>query len=473
MRHEALWLAGTRLDTATRALIRSPWDDRVVGEVSLGSGAELDRAIALAHERMSDARRLAAHRRAAILERTALGIDAQADELAGLITAESGKPIAFAKAEVSRAALTFRLAAAECTQPIGEVLPADVDPRGAGRLMLHERVARGVVAAIAPFNFPLNLVAHKVAPAIAAGAPVILKPPPQAPLVSFALARLLDAAGMPPWMLSVVPCEPEVAQRLAEDDRVAVLSFTGSAAVGWHLKRLAARKQVLLELGGNAPCIVDRGSDADKTAKAIALAAFLQAGQVCIKVQRAIVDASVHDEFLARLLEATAALPCGDPADPKTIVGPMIETKHVERVLSWIEEAKSRGAKLLRGGERRGSIVTPAILIDVPPDCRVSCEEVFGPVLVVERAADFDDALRRANATRYGLQAGVFTNDVGRALRAFRELEFGGVIVNDVPTFRIDHMPYGGVKDAGFGREGLKHAIAEFTEPRVLVMRGM
>jgi acyl-CoA reductase-like NAD-dependent aldehyde dehydrogenase len=472
MRHEALWMAGERVDSAAKQTITSPYDGAVIGTIAIGDAAAMDRAIALAHGFVRQARSVPSHRRAAILLGASRRIEERAEEFAALITAESGKPIRFARAEVARTVLTFRFAAGECAQPVGDVLPADVEARGEGRLLLHERVARGAVGAIAPFNFPLNLVAHKLAPAIAAGAPVVLKPPPQAPLTSFLLARVLAESGLPGPMLTVLPCDPAVAQRLAEDDRIAVLSFTGSAAVGWHLKRVAHRKQVLLELGGNAPCIVDAGVDVESVASQLALSAFAQAGQVCIKSQRVIVDASLYDSFVPRFVAATQALKCGDPKDPDTIVGPMIDGRHVERVLEWIAEAKARGASRLCGGERRGSVVTPAILEDVPADARLSCEEVFGPVATIERAASFDDALRRADATRYGLQAGVFTNDVGRALRAFRELEFGGVIVNDTPTFRLDHMPYGGVKDSGFGREGLKDAIAELTEPRVLVMRG-
>lgn len=472
MRHEPLWIAGERIDTAAQHVVASPFNGAVVGSVAVPHAAHLDRAITVAFEHVREARALPSHRRASILEGAARGIEARAEEFAQLITAESGKPIRFARAEVARAVLTFRFAAAECSQAIGEVLPADVEARGEGRLLLHERVARGVVGAISPFNFPLNLVAHKLAPAIAAGAPVVLKPPPQAPLSAFRLASVLSEAGLPGWMLSVLHCDPAIAQRLAEDDRVAVLSFTGSAAVGWHLKRVAHRKQVILELGGNAPCFVDEGVDLEKVAPQIALAAFAQAGQVCIKAQRVIVHAAGFEEFLAKLVTATTALRCGDPADPETIVGPMIEERHVERVLEWIGEAKARGARVLCGGERVRNVLTPVVATDVPADARIACEEVFGPVVVVEPSSSFDDALLRANTTNYGLQAGVFTNDIGRALRAFRELEFGGVIVNDVPTFRLDHMPYGGVKASGFGREGVRSAIAEMTEPRVLVLRG-
>jgi acyl-CoA reductase-like NAD-dependent aldehyde dehydrogenase len=472
MRHEPLWIAGERVDTTARHVIASPFDGEVAGSVAVADATHMERAITVAFDHVGVARALPRHRRAAILNGAAQRIEARAEEIAQLITVESGKPIRFARVEVARAVLTFRFAAGECAQAIGEVLPADVEPRGEGRLLLHERVARGVVGAIAPFNFPLNLVVHKLAPAIAAGAPVVLKPPPQAPLTSFALASVLAGSGLPGWMLSVLHCEPGVAQRLAEDDRVAVLSFTGSAAVGWHLKQVAHRKQVILELGGNAPCIIDAGVDVAAIAPQVALSAFAQAGQVCIKAQRVLVDASLYDDFVTHFVAAARALKVGDPRDPDTIVGPLIEARHADRVIAWIDEAVARGARVLCGRARRDSLVTPTVLEDVAADARIACEEVFGPVAVLERCADFDDALRRANATRYGLQAGVFTPDIGRALRAFRELEYGGVIVNDTPTFRLDHTPYGGAKASGFGREGVRAAIAELTEPRVLILRG-
>lgn len=472
MQHEALRIGDERIATEIATEIRSPFDGSVVGTVSLAGHEHLDLAIGRAHARVRDGRRWPRHRRAEVLDTTARLIEQRAEELATLIVHESGKPLRFARAEVARAAITFRLGAAEAVRFGGEVMPVDLETRGEGRLCLFERVSRGVVGAIAPFNFPLNLVAHKLAPAFALGAPVVLKPPPQSPLISFRLAELLDEAGLPPWMLSVVPADPEIAQALATDDRIAVLSFTGSAEVGWKLKSLAGKKQVLLELGGNAPCIVDAGIDVESVATTCALAAFAQAGQVCIKVQRLMVHTSLYDAFETAFVRATEALRCGDPRDPETVVGPLIEPRHVERVMTWIAEAVKRGARKLFGGERYANVVTPTVLVDVPTDAKVSCEEVFGPVVILERFGTFDAAIERANDSRYGLQAGVFTRDLSSALRAFRELEFGGVIINDVPTFRIDNFPYGGTKDSGFGREGVRFAMEEMSEPRVLVMRG-
>ncbi len=329
------------------------------------------------------------------------------------------------------------------------------------------------MAAIAPFNFPLNLVAHKLAPAIAVGTSVVLKPAPQAPLSALELAAILAEAGLPAGALSVVPCEPSRAQRLVEDERLKVLSFTGSDSVGWHLKSLAGKKQVQLELGGNAPCIVDEGTDLDAALDSILLGAWAFAGQVCIKVQRVYVHASLFDAFLERFVSATQALACGDPLDESTIVGPLIDRHHVQRVLDWIEEAVTAGATLHCGGRAQGSIVLPTVLSGVDPAQRVCADEVFGPVTVVERFETFDEALALCNAGRFGLQAGVFTPDLGRALRAHRELEFGGVLINDAPTFRVDSFPYGGTKDSGLGREGVRAAMSELCESKVLVLRGL
>lgn len=471
MSRTPLRIAGELRQSAEYETIRSPWDGEVAGEVCLAGAADMDDAIAAASASFAATRRLATHERVRILETVAAGLRAQREELARLVTLESGKPIRFSYGEVERAVVTFELAAAEARSFGGEVLPIDLEPRSEGRLCLTTRVPRGPIAAIAPFNFPLNLIAHKLAPAIAVGAPVVLKPPPQCPLVSLRLAQIVDAAGWPAGALNVVHCAPEVAQRMVEDERMAVLSFTGSDVVGWKLKELAGRKQVLLELGGNAPCVVDEGADLDAALPAIVGGAWAHAGQVCIKVQRLLVHASLYGEFLARFVALTRAVACGDPRDAATVVGPMIEPQHVERVLAWVREATEGGAVLHCGGTAEGNVVAPTVLTDVRPDMRVCKDEVFGPVTVVEAFDGFDEALARCNATRFGLQAGVFTPDVGRALRAYRELDYGGVVINDVPTFRVDNFPYGGTKASGFGREGVRYAMEEMTEPKVLVLR--
>lgn len=473
MRRELLRIDGALREGSRREVIRSPFDGQPAGEVAVGGAADMDDAIAAAARAFDEMRRLPTHRRVAILEGTARRLEERKDELARLMALESGKPITLCKAEAARAAITFSLGAAEARALGGEVVPVDLEARGEGRLCLTTRVPRGPVAAISPFNFPLNLIAHKLSPAIAAGTSVVLKPPPQCPLTGHVLAGIIDEAGLPPGALNVIHCPPDVAQRMVEDPRMKVLSFTGSDAVGWRLKALAGKKQVLLELGGNAPCVVDEDVDLDLALPPIVAAAWANAGQVCIRVQRLFVHRARWDEFLPRFVEATRAVPCGDPLDPRTVVGPIIDEAHVTRVLAWIREAVERGARLHCGGEAQLNVVFPTILTGVPDDARVCRDEVFGPVTVVEPVASFDEALARCNATRFGLQAGVFTRSLTNALRAYRELDYGGVIVNDAPVFRIDNFPYGGTKDSGLGREGVRYAVEELTEPRVLVVRGL
>jgi glyceraldehyde-3-phosphate dehydrogenase (NADP+) len=453
--------------------VTSPYDGEVVGEVFTGSERDMDDAIGAADSAFESMRRMPTHARIAILREVAAAIGRRAEELAVLMTRESGKPIRFSRGEVARAVVTFELGAAEATRASGEVLPVDLEARSEGRLCLYTRVPRGPVAAISPFNFPLNLIAHKLSPALAIGTSVVLKPPPQCPLTAFVLAEIMAEAGLPDGALNVLHCSPKTAQRMVEDDRMKVLSFTGSDVVGWKLKSLAGRKQVLLELGGNAPCIIDEGVDLDACLTPILTGAWAHAGQVCIKVQRVFVHRSLVAEFLERFVTATRAVPCGDPLDEATVVGPLIEPVHVERVLNWVAEARQAGAELHCGGEADGQVVQPTVLSGVAADQRVCKDEVFGPVTVVEPFDAFEGALASCNASRFGLQAGVFTRDVSRALQAFRELDYGGVLINDVPTFRVDNFPYGGTKDSGFGREGIRFAMDEMSEPKVLLMRGL
>lgn len=473
MKHYLSRIGGEARDSAQRTTIDNPFDGSAVGEVCEASRADVDDAIAATASAFGSMRRLPTHRRVAILEGTAARLGERIEEVALLMARESGKPIRFCRGEVRRAIITFSLAASEARRLGGEVLPIDLEERSEGRTCLYTRVPRGPVAAIAPFNFPLNLIAHKLAPAIAVGTSVVLKPPPQCPLTGFVLAEIMEQAGLPAGALNVVHCSPEHAQRMVEDPRLGVLSFTGSDAVGWRLKSLAGKKQVLLELGGNAPCIVDEGVELDAILPAIVMGAWANAGQVCIKIQRLLVHGQVYEAFLERFVAATRALAIGDPLDEETIVGPLIESKHVERVLSWVTEARAGGATVHCGGEAEGQVVQPTVLTEVRPDMKVCSEEVFGPVTVVEPFERFEDALERCNAGRFGLQAGIFTRDLGRALLAYRELDYGGVLINDVPTFRVDNFPYGGVKDSGFGREGVRFAMEEMTEPKLLILRGM
>jgi len=466
-------IGGELRDGETHDVIRNPFDGAAVGAVAVATASDMDDAIAVAHAAAKSMAALPTHRRAAILEGVARRLGERKEEIATLMTRESGKPIRYCRGEVARGVVTFTLAAGEARRFGGEVLPVDLEPHAEGRLCLYTRVPRGPVAAIAPFNFPLNLIAHKVAPAIAVGAPVVLKPPPQCPLTGFLLGEIIHESGLPEGGLSVLHCPPEVAQRLVEDERIKVLSFTGSDAVGWKLKAISGKKQVLLELGGNAPCVVDQDTDLDAALPAILQGAWSNAGQVCIKVQRLYVHDSLYDEFMKRFVRDTEALVCGDPMDENCVVGPLIEPKHVERVLAWIKEAVDAGARKHCGGEVRGQVVTPAVLTGVTADMKVCSEEVFGPVTVVERFTSFDEALRSCNQGRFGLQAGIFTRDIGRALQAFRELDYGGVLINDVPTFRVDNFPYGGTRDSGLGREGVRYAMEEMSEPKLLMMRGL
>ncbi|MCC7011610.1 MAG: aldehyde dehydrogenase family protein [Planctomycetes bacterium] len=465
-------IAGERRNGAREDVIRCPFDGRELGRVAVAAERDVEDAIARAHAARRALRAWPTHERAAFAARTAARLRERSEDLARGIALESGKPLRFARAEVVRAALTFELAAGEVKRFAGECFPLDLEPRGEGRVGFTLRVPRGVVAAISPFNFPLNLVAHKLAPALAVGAPCVLKPAPQCPLTALELVESAWELGAPPAGISALHCEPHVAERLVRDERVAALSFTGSDSVGWHLKSIAGKKHVLLELGGNAPCIVDETVELGATLEPLALAAFAFGGQVCVKAQRIYVHESRFAEFVQRFVALAEGLACGDPLDERTIVGPLIDERHVLRVLEWIEEARQMGARVACGARREGQVVRPTVLLDVPPSARVCRDEVFGPVVVLEPFADFAEVLERCNRSRFGLQVGLYTRDLSRALLAARELDFGGVIVNDTPSFRIDSVPYGGSKDSGLGREGVRAAMEELTEPRMLVLRG-
>jgi glyceraldehyde-3-phosphate dehydrogenase (NADP+) len=450
--------------------VRNPYTNERVGTIAIASASDMNDAIEGAARGFAAFARWPRFKRKELLLGIAQLLRERRGDFVELMIAESGKPRTYAELEVDRAIATFTLGAEEATRTGGEVLPLDLSPATEGYTSIVTRRPIGVVGAIAPFNFPLNLIAHKLAPAFAVGNTVVLKPPPQAPLTALELARAIYDAGLPREALSVVHCPVEVAQSLATDDRIAMLSFTGSAAVGWRLKNIAGRKRVALELGGNAAAIVCADADIAWAAKRCALGSFAQAGQVCIKVQRVLVDATIWEPFCEAYVRETAALHVGDPTDPQTIVGPVIDESSAERIMSWIDEAVAQGARLLHGGKCSGTVIEPTILTDTRATMKVECEEVFGPVSTIAPFRTIDEAFDRANASRYGLQAGLFTYDIRTISRAFHELEVGAVIVNDAPTFRADNYPYGGTKDSGFGREGVRYAMQEMTDLHTLVL---
>lgn len=451
--------------------VLSPWDGREVGRVRVPSAAEVEAAVAGAVKAFEATRRMPTWRRSAVLRDVAARLLDRRDALAAIVVGEAGKPLKAARAEVARSAQTFLAAATACETPRAELMPLDVNASSEGRWGILRRFPLGPVCAITPFNFPLNLTAHKVAPAIAVGAPVVQKPASQTPLSALALREVVLAAGWPEEAYSVLPLSGAEGERLVLDPRLPVVSFTGSASVGWRLKELVPRKRVGLELGGNAAAVVHADADVEDAASRAVPGAFGYAGQSCISLQRTLVHESVYDAFRERFLERARALVVGDPAEEATDVGPMITEADAARAEAWVAEAVSAGAALLLGGTRRGSLLTPSVLERTQPRMKVECAEVFAPVVTLSPYRDFDEALARVNASSFGLQAGVFTRDLSRVERAFETLEVGGVVVNDVPTWRADRMPYGGVKDSGTGREGPAFAMEEMTEPRLLVLR--
>jgi acyl-CoA reductase-like NAD-dependent aldehyde dehydrogenase len=469
-----IFLNGAWVGGAAGAVdVRSPFDGSLQARIHQASWAQADQALALAIAARKELGRQTAGRRRAICQRISDQIAARSDELARVIALEAGKPISAARVEVKRAATTFSLAAGEVAYFGGELLAGDLDEGSAGYQIQARRVADGPVVGISPFNFPLNLVAHKVAPALAVGAPIVLKPPPQAPSAALLLAQIVQEAGALPSALAVLPCDNAVAEQLATDARVRVLSFTGSARVGWELKRKAARARTLLELGGNAGVIVaDCADDAELgwAVERCALGAFAYAGQVCISVQRIFVARALHERFLAGLVAKARGFVPGDPLDEKTVVGPLIDEAAAVRVASWIEEARAAGAQVCCGGRRQGALLEPTVVTGAPPDGRLVREEVFGPVVVVEAYDSFDEALSRLEDSDFGLQAGLFTQDLRKVRQASEALTVGGLIVNDSPAFRVDSMPYGGRKASGLGREGVRYAMQELTDYQVLVL---
>ncbi len=461
---------GKWMDEGDLVEVRAPYDGAVVGRVIQARRQHAEAAIAAAVKAFGTTRRLPAFERQRVLRRVAEGILQRKEEFSRTLSQEAGKPIKLARAEVERASFTFTVAAEESTRIYGEYLPLDWQEYTAGRWGIVRRFPLGPIAGITPFNFPLNLVAHKVAPAIAAGCSMVLKPAPQTPLSSLLLAEVVQQAGWPDGGLNVLPLSNDDASLLVTDDRLKLISFTGSAAVGWQIKKNSGKKKVVLELGGNAGVIVHGDADVAYAADRCVAGSFNYAGQTCISVQRIVVEQSVYGKFLDALLAGVKELKTGDPAEESTDVGPLIRESDAIRAADWVQEAVRGGARLLCGGHRQGSILEPTVLTGTKHDMKVNCQEIFAPVVTVEPYQDFEQALRQINDSAYGLQAGIFTRDAKRMFQAYDELEVGGLVAGDVPSFRIDHMPYGGIKDSGLGREGLRYAIEEMTESKLLVM---
>ncbi|MER3417627.1 MAG: aldehyde dehydrogenase [Chloroflexota bacterium] len=466
-----IFLAGRWADSPELLPVDNPArPGELAGATYQATAEQVEEAVAAAVAAFEETRRLPAYERGRILREISAGIKERREELGRLIALEAGKPIRDALAEVDRAVLTFRLGAEEAERMYGELIPLDLMASSKGRVGITRRFPVGPVLGISPFNFPLNLAAHKLAPAIAAGCSIVLKPPSKDPLTMLTVAEIIERTGLPAGAVSILPMRRELGDQLVADPRFKLLSFTGSPSVGWRMKERAGKKKVVLELGGNAGVIVDASADLDWAVKRILIGAFTYAGQICISVQRVFVHETVWEPFMDRFLAGAAALKVGDPLDPATDLGPMVDRAAAERTQRWVDEAVAMGGKVLLGGRAEGAYFPPTVLVETPVTAQVCSNEAFAPLVVAFPFSDFDAAIRAVNDSFFGLQTGVFTNDLGHAWRAFGELEVGGVIVNDIPTYRIDHMPYGGVKDSGLGREGLRWSIEDMTELRLLVL---
>jgi acyl-CoA reductase-like NAD-dependent aldehyde dehydrogenase len=466
-----IFLAGRWVDSPDVLIVENPADPSTpAGTTYNATEAQYEEAVEAAVAAFEVTRLLPAYERGRILREVSAGLRARREEIGRLITLEAGKPIRDALVEVDRAVLTFRLGAEEAERMTGEVIPLDLLPSSKDRIGITRRFPIGPIAGISPFNFPLNLAAHKISPAIASGNPIVLKPPSKDPLTMLAVAEIIEAAGAPAGSVSILPMTRELGDRMVADPRFKLLTFTGSPSVGWRMKERAGKKRVVLELGGNAGVIVDKSADVDWAVKRCLVGAFTYAGQVCISVQRAFIHEDVWDAFMEAFVAGAAALKMGDPLDPATDLGPMVDAHAAGRTQRWVDEAVALGGKVVLGGKAAGTFFPPTVLTDVPLSAQVCSNEAFAPLVVAFPFRDLGDAIARVNDSMFGLQTGVFTNDLAGAWRAFNELEVGGVIVNDVPTYRIDHMPYGGVKDSGLGREGLRYAMDDMTEIRIMVL---
>ncbi len=470
MNKKSLFINGEWVEAKQYVTLTSPYSGEAIAQIPAATEEEVDAAIEAAYQARDKMRSLPAHARAAILEKLAALMEARAEEAARIIALEAAKPITTAKGEVTRTIQTYKFAAEEAKRIHGETLPLDAAPGGENRVAYTVREPLGVIGAITPFNFPMNLVAHKVGPAIASGNTVVLKPAAQTPLSAYFLAELLQEAGLPAGALNVVTGSGRiVGDRIVTDERVQMVTFTGSPAVGIGIRNKAGLKRVTLELGSNAAVIIDKGVDISKIIARCVQGAFAFQGQVCISLQRVYVHEDLYEEFAKAFMGATHRLVVGDPLDPKTDVSALISPADVDRTLAWIEEAKQKGARVITGGKAEGNALLPTVLLEADPALKVSCQEVFAPIVLINKIASVEEGIALVNDSRYGLQAGIYTENIHTALMAAEKLHVGGVMINDIPTFRVDHMPYGGVKESGTGREGLKYAVEEMTEMKLVV----
>lgn len=467
-----LWINGRHVETKTFQLLFNPYNGKELAQIAIAENAQVDQAIDAAVNASKVMARMEAFKRADILAKVADYIREDHESCARLIAEESAKPLKAARAEVDRTIMTYRFASEEARRIHGETIPIDGAPGGEGRVAYTVKEPLGVIAAITPFNFPMNLVAHKVGPAIAAGNAVVLKPASQTPMSAYKIASYFHQAGLPDGALNVITGSGKrIGDTLITDERVKKVTFTGSPEVGKYIRDLAGLKRVTLELGSNSALLVDRDTDLKKVMPRIVSGSFAFQGQVCISIQRIFVDESIAKEFIAFFLEETKKIKIGDPLDDDTDLSAMISKKDVTRVKSWLETAVANGAELILGGEEDGPVLKPTVLLNVRSSDRISCDEVFAPVVHINTFSDFDEAIAMVNDSQYGLQAGVYTNDLNKAFKAARDIQVGGVMINDIPTFRVDHMPYGGVKMSGMGREGVKYAIEEMTELKLIVFK--
>jgi glyceraldehyde-3-phosphate dehydrogenase (NADP+) len=470
MKQYKILVNGEWKESRDKRQIKSPYDQSAVGEVYFAGKNEIEEALAAADRAFSETKKLSSQDRSQVLEKISSEIEKRAEELARSIVLSAGKTIKASRVEVERAASTFKIAAEEAKRIGGEVIPLDLSIQTKQRWGLVRRFPVGVISAITPFNFPLNLVAHKVAPALASGNTVILRPSSQVAMTSVLLGEIIKDADYPSGGMNVVPSGYEAAEALLSDERVKMVTFTGSPAIGWELKRKAYKKKVTLELGGNAAAVIEPDASLDFALPRIVFGSFSYSGQICISIQRIFLHQKIYDRFMADFVTAAKKLKMGNPLEEETDIGPMITVDAAKQTEEWVAEAVEKGARVVCGGKRDGAMFEPTILEGVKPELRISWLEAFAPVVIVYPYKDFEEALKGVNYSIYGLQAGIFTNDLKKAFRAYEALDVGGVIINDIPTFRIDHMPYGGVKESGFGREGIKYAIEEMTELKLMAL---